>query len=314
MTMALAELDDERLDWSGTLFVARGDEHVGRGAQAMRYQAGSISKHVMSVVVLALVARGTLDLDAPVARWLPDLPERHRPITLRQLLSQTSGIGHWGQVPGLPPVLEAPPEPATLLTMVLAAPLTAPPGERWRYSSPAFLVVAQVIEAATGDRYADLVAAIVTGPAGMTATTSGRFPVGAPDVAVGRRDGRVLEVHPGFTALPGNGDLWTTTTDLLRYSRALRSGLLLDAGAAAQLWHRSATLDPPDPTDRPAAASAYGFGTFLGRVLGQDAWFVPGDNPGYQSLLAYVPATDTDLVVLSNQESGVDTLLQHLTL
>lgn len=314
MSVRIADLADDPPAWSGALLVARGSDRVEWGPTDERYQAGSISKHLMSVVVLSLVGRSVLDLDAPIARWVPTLPAHLGPVTLRQLLSHTSGIGHWGQIPGLPPLLEVPPPRDELVAMVLSAPRTTAPGERWRYSSPAFLVVALVVEAATGSVYSDLVTEIVLGPAAMTSTTSGAFPLGKPSVAVGHRNGRVLEPHPAFAALPGSGDLWTTTEDLLHYSRALRQGALLRPDLASQLWQQHAQMEQADAVERPTAAWAYGFGTFLGRVLGQDAWFVPGDNPGYQSLLAYLPATDTDVVVLSNEESGVDTVLGHLTL
>lgn len=53
-------------------------------------------------------------------------------------------------------------------------------------------------------------------------------------------------------------------------------------------------------------------GTFIGRVLGADGWFVPGDNPGFQSVLTHVPEQDADLAVLSNDAAGVRPALEDL--
>ena len=104
---------------------------------------------------------------------------------------------------------------------------------------------------------------------------------------------------------------------LIRHSQALRSGQLISPSTAAQLWTPHTDLEPPSPraSDEPTVAEAYGYGTFLGRIAGQDAWFVPGDNPGYQSLLAYLPNRDLDLAVLGNEGApGVSSARQHLTL
>lgn len=315
------------MSWSGAIILGRGDGSldersigVTAGVESLlcgpgtRFQAGSISKQVMSLAVLQLAECGTVELDQSIDRWLPDLPPRFEPITLRQLLSQTSGIGHWSAISGMPPVLENPPRREALLAMIFDAPLVSAPGRRWGYSSPAFLVVASIIEAVTGDSYADVVTSLVLKPAGMRNSTSGQFPIGDLDVAVGHHDGHELVVNPNFTDLPGTGDLWTTASDLLRYSRALRRGELVDLSTASKLWTEHARMDEPEPIDRPLVASSYGYGTFLGRVLGHVAWYVPGDNPGYESLLAYLPTTDTDLVVLSNQNAGIGRALEQLTL
>lgn len=77
------------------------------------------------------------------------------------------------------------------------------------------------------------------------------------------------------------------------------------------MWEPRVPL-PPSDQDAPLVATAYGYGTFTGRVLGQEAWFVPGDNPGYQSLLAHLPGTGTDVVLLSNDADGVRTVLARL--
>jgi len=276
-----------------------------------RFQAGSISKQVMSVVVLALTERGLLQLDRPIGTWLPHLPLAFRSVTLHQLLSHTSGIGHWGDVPGLAAVLAEPPERADLVEMILDTPTVRDPGESWRYSGPGFVVVALVIEAVTGRPYGEVAADIVFTRVGMRSTSSGRYPVGDADVAVGHRAGQPISVRRTFTDIPGTGDLWTTAGDLIRYARALRGGTLLTETAASRLWTPHAHLTPPAPGDDLAAVS-YGYGTFRGRVLSRDAWFVPGDNPGYQSLLASFPATGADLVILSNQIDGVQVVLHHL--
>ena len=57
---------------------------------------------------------------------------------------------------------------------------------------------------------------------------------------------------------------------------------------------------------------AYGYGTFLGRLEGREARINPGDNPGYQSLLAYLPDDDVDLAGLCNEDAGLNGALADL--
>jgi len=312
--------------WSGTARVVRGDvvlEEISQGPAAgedgprcspgLRSQAGSISKLVVSVVVLRLVEHGVLDLEVPVTRWLTGAPPRWAAITPRHLLSQTSGLGHWGDVPGLPGAfLTDPPPRDDLVRMITAAPLVAEPGQAWRYSGPGFLVAALVVEAATGTPYGDVADELVLRPAGMHATTSGRHPTDLDEVALVHRGGGLLPLVEGFTDLPGTGDLWTTADDLVRLGQALRSGVLLDQRSASRLWTPYATV-PGSDVVQPVVTQAYGFGTFLGTVKGHRARINPGDNPGYQSLLAHLPDEDLDVVVLANDEApSVDAALAGL--
>lgn len=324
--MALDDADPPA--WSGTARVVHGPEVLEercagpvdgpdgpRCAPGTRYQGGSIGKLVLAVAVLALAERDELSLDRPVGRWLAAAPPAWAAVTLHHLLSHTAGLGHWGDVPGLGAVvLEEPPGRAELVALITRAPLLHAPGSGWRYSGPGFLVAALVVEAVTGTPYGDAAAELVLGPAGMASSTSGTFPVGAPGVAVGHRRGRAVDVHAGFTSIPGTGDLWTTAGDLVRLNQALRAGDLLRPDVAERLWTPYASVGPDPASKGPVVVEAYGYGTFVGRVGGHRARINPGDNPGYQSLLAHLPEEDLDLAVLCNEDApSVDAALADLT-
>jgi CubicO group peptidase (beta-lactamase class C family) len=307
--------DDAWPAWSGTALVVRGSDVVeersvgltgGPGSQACsprsRFQACSISKLVLSTVVLSLVESGALDLQLPITTWLEDLPTRWAAITLHHLLSNTSGLGHWGDIPGLPRLLTSPPPREELRALIAAAPPVEPPGAGWRYSGAGFLTAGRVVEAVTGQPYATTADALVFTPAGMAATSSGPAPAD-PDVAVGHNHGRPWPLHPNFADVTGSGDLWTTTGDLVRLGQALRTGQLLTTQSAAQLWTCRTALAAADPDPGSVVVTGYGYGTFLGRVRGHQARINPGDMPGYQTLLAYLPDQELDLAVLCNEEA-----------
>jgi CubicO group peptidase (beta-lactamase class C family) len=99
-------------DWSGTVRVVRGGDVLlersagpagahGPVVPTTRFQAGSISKQLVAVAVLQLVDQRALTLHDPIDRWLDGLPATWRELTLHQLLIHTSGLGPWGEVPGL---------------------------------------------------------------------------------------------------------------------------------------------------------------------------------------------------------------------
>ncbi|RYZ30030.1 MAG: class A beta-lactamase-related serine hydrolase [Propionibacteriaceae bacterium] len=183
-----------------------------------------------------------------------------------------------------------------------AAPLLGPPGAGWRYSGPGFLTAGRVVEAVTGQPYAATAAALVFTPTGMTATSSGPAP-DDPTVAVGHDQGQPRILHPNFAAIIGSADLWTTAGDLVRLNQALRSGRLLPREYADLLWTPHVTLPTAATDPGPVVPTGYGYGTFLGRVLGHGARINPGDMPGYQTLSAYLPDQDLDLAVLCNEEA-----------
>ncbi|GAA2108576.1 hypothetical protein GCM10009841_29140 [Microlunatus panaciterrae] len=311
---------------SGTARVVRGAEVVqelsvgvldGPGGEVcwpgMRAQACSISKLVMSIAVLKLAELRELHLQEPIARWVT-VPPQWSAITLHQLLSHTSGLGHWGDVPGLPRLLTAPPPREELVALITRAPLVHSPGDAWCYSGPGYVFTSLVIEAATGGPYAEVATELVLAPAGMTQTTSGESLVGRAGVAMGHVGGDPQHLHPGFAAVDGSGDLWTTTADLIRLNQALRAGELLKPATAAQLWTAHAELNKTADAAAVIQMSAYGYGTFLGQINNRNARITPGDGPGYQTLLAYLPDQDLDIAILCNEDApSIDAALDMLT-
>ena len=318
--------------WSGTALVVSDDQVVDQRSAGVvagpdsvpcspqtRFQAGSVSKLVLSCVVLQLVERHELDLHEPISRWLTTAPPSWRPITLHQLLSNTSGLGHWGDVPGLPPILATPPPRDELMAKIAATPLVHRPGSRWHYSGPGFLVASLVVEAATRTAYRYAAHELVIGPAALLSTTSGEYPaVDGPDVATGHHQGLPVHVDPGFADLPGTGDLWTTAGDLIRLNQTLRAGQLISRTAVAQLWTPHSMVDASlgvNADTGPILTAAYGYGTFLGQINGHRARISPGDNPGYQSLLAYLPDRGLDIAVLCNEDPpSVNAALRELSI
>lgn len=262
-----------------------------------RFQIASVSKNVASTLTMMLVDEGRLDLHEPLDRWLPEAPPSWRGLTLHHLLSNSSGIGHWKDVPGLDPSV-----PATRddrLRLVLRAPLQFEPGTQFRYSSPAFIVVGVVAERATGKEYAKLLAEKILQPLGLTSTSSGPRP---HDVVPGHHAG--VPVEPwDLTSVIGSGDMWSTAEDLAAYARALDAGALVSRDSLTLMRKKySAFAEPDRSPDGRLELTGYGYGHYLGTFDGRPVALHTGDNPGYKSLVGWLPH-GVNVVALSNDDS-----------
>lgn len=272
---------------------------------ATRFQICSISKQFAAVAALLLAEAGRLALDDPVDRWLPGGPPQWSRVTLHHLLSHTAGVPHWTEAPGLDP--SEPTELAARLAAVLAAPLRTEPG--WHYSSPAFLLVGLIVERASGQPYPEFVTERILSPLKLTRTTTGPAPDGA---ARGYEDGEPVPSWD-LTAMPGTGDLWSTTGDLTRFITALHSGELLTASSLRAMTTPHAALDDDDAGEPKMTTTGYGYGTYTGTFAGHRALYHTGDNPGYLSFACWIPDLEASVVVLLNDSSeGVTGLVRQL--
>lgn len=269
---------------------------------ATRFQAASISKHIVAASVLLLNERGTLSLADAVRRWWSPAPPAWESMTVHQLLTHSSGLMHWPQMPGVE--ISDPPDAQEILEQATKLPLRFRPGTSWEYSGVGYLVAAAIIEEASGQTYRAFTTDHIFDPLEMTSTTSGLTPSGG-GVARGYRDGQPVPSVPGLTALQGTGDLWTTVTDLVRYGTAVSSGALLSKRSWQLMSQPHTIIDEGGSGTGSVVTSASGYGMFLGTIAGQRIQYQPGDNPGFRSLLAWLPEADTTIALLCNDESTV---------
>ena len=275
-----------------------------------RFQIASISKQFAAVAVLLLAERGALRLDESIARWFPDCPAQWQAITPHHLLTHTSGIGHWSDIPGF--VVSQPMDLEERLALFQRAPLRTAPGAQWHYSSPGYLLVGHIVEHASGQPYATFLTEQVLTPLDLTSTSAGPVPPGA-DTASGHRDGQPVPTWD-LAMMAGTGDVWSTVGDLARYTIAINSGALLssDSRQARQARHTPLADQSAGP-DEVVLGQDYGYGVFIGIIGGATAYFHPGDNPGFVSFNAWLPEHDATIAILTNDETtNIDHLVQQL--
>ena len=285
---------------SGSVLIVRGDETlaevVSDGCSARtRFQIASVSKQFTAAAVLLLAARGRLGLDDPIGRRLGGCPPAWRGITVHHLLTHSSGLGHWPDHPMIDPA--RPVQPAELLAAFHAVPPLFRPGAGWHYSSPAYVLLAAMVQEVTGESYHGHLRDRIFAPQGLHDTFAGSggdrsdLATGcdAAGEPVGSWDLDVVNV--------GTGDVWSTARDLVAWIDALRAGRVLDEPyRSLMLTERVATGGDPD-------ARGYGCGWYVGSVAGQPWFHHTGDQPGFRALAACLPELDCRVVLLSNSEA-----------
>jgi CubicO group peptidase (beta-lactamase class C family) len=258
-----------------------------------RFQLCSVSKQFTAAAVLLLADRGVLSVDDPVRGWLDGCPSAWDAITVHHLLSHSGGLVHWSDLPGLD--LTKPVGAGELLSTLASVPLLNPPGERFSYSSPGFVLLGLIVERAAGQPYGAFLAREVFDPLGMTATFSGS-PRGEPRLAAGRQDGAAVPSWELDTTNLGTGSIWTTVGDLAIWDRALADGEVLSDAARQAMFTAHVPAQDDDGVIR---TEGYGYGWFIGTASGSRRIFYhPGDQPGFRSFNAWFPDDDVRLAVL----------------
>src|SRR5690606_15128478 len=137
------------------------------------FRLGSVSKPVTGTIAARLVTRGLLDLDVPIAYWLPDLPAHHRSTTMRQLLTHRGGVRHYEakdldpRAPGGRITKRAYTNRDEILALFIDDPLVVPPGTEVSYTSFGYTLASFVMEAAGGTDFLRLVKDEIALPFGL---------------------------------------------------------------------------------------------------------------------------------------------------
>ena len=264
------------------------------------FPIGSVTKTMTGLAVNQLVAAGRVELDAPVGRYLPDLPAPDRDVPIRFLLDHLSGIVSYTDVPGFPHDAQMPMSRQDVVGWFASQPLQFRPGTRWSYTNSGFYLLGLVIEAASGQSYADYLQAHEFAPFGMAHSSLAPWQVLLPNRAHGYRRGpNGIENAPRYDPLLpfAAGAVLSTSGDLLRYRRGVFGGGPTPPMLRSALLVRD-TL--PDGFALPYSLGSLVFTEFEGhRRIGH-----PGDIYGFEAQYSYYPDDDLTIVILTNNQNA----------
>jgi D-alanyl-D-alanine carboxypeptidase len=253
-----------------------------------KFPIGSVSKQFTAAAVMLLVEDGKLDLDAPIRQYLPDLPPTWQPLTLRQLLSHTSGISEdnaWKA------------QRSRDIIKVGNPKLDFSAGEAWSYSNTGFIVAGLIIEKASGQSYRDFMGDRIFAPLRMTNTQAALTPV--PNLATGLTwNGDESTDFSQWQWAGAAGNIISTANDMAKWVQALDQGKLLKPTSYQQLWAKTKLKN--------GRSEPYGLGWGIGNFKGHYSTAHGGAVAGYAAGLVRYPGDRIDVIVLTNniQASG----------
>ncbi len=272
---------------------------------ATDYRLASVSKQFTAASILLLAQDGKLGIDDPISKWLPSLPPATAAITLRHVLTHTSGLVDYEDLMGddyRGQIRDA----GVLDLLAKEDRLYFAAGTAYRYSNSGYALLALVVERASGLDYPAFLKQRIFRPLGMHDSVA--FLDGGPKVAHrayghSEADGHWRRTDQSTTsAVLGDGGIYTSIDDMARWDAALYDNRLLSDAS------RKMAFSPQVAVTGEANKTSYGFGW---RISGDMLWHT-GETIGFRNAILRWPKLHLTVVLLSNRsEPGpYDTALE----
>ena len=262
------------------------------------FQSGSIGKQFTASAVMLLVEEGKLSLDDKISKYLADVPEGWKGITVRHLLTHTAGMGEYPSDFDTRRDLTE----DEYFNLIKSVPLNNPPGAKWDYSNLGYVTLGILIHKVTGKFYGDLLAERIFKPLGMTTTRV----ISEADVIPNRAAGYRLVnnelknqewVSPS-TNTTADGSLYFTILDLAKWDAALYTDHPLQQSSLAQMWAPVRLND--------GARKGYGFGWHTDQIHKRRLVFHGGAWQGFKSYIVRFPDDQLSIIWLANSWENRD--------
>jgi CubicO group peptidase (beta-lactamase class C family) len=290
----------------GTVLVARGSDVLlskGYGmanlewdipnAPSTKFRLGSVTKQFTAASILLLEERGKLKVEDPVKKYMPDAPVAWDKITIRHLLTHTSGIPSFTGFPDYRKTEPFETTPEKEVALFRDKPLEFAPGEKWNYSNSGYVLLGYLIEKISGQSYASFVKQNIFAPLGMKDSGYDSNSEIIHHRAAGYSPGDGGPVNTGFIhmSIPFSaGSLYSTTEDLLRWEQGLFGGKVLSPASLEK-------MTKPFLND-------YAFGLAVRTTDGHKVIDHGGGIEGFNTHLAYYPEDKVTIAVLGNLNSA----------
>jgi D-alanyl-D-alanine carboxypeptidase len=254
----------------------------------------SVSKQFTGMAALFLVAEGKINLDDDIKDYMPDLPIGDRKITIRQLLSHTSGLPEITKNAEFMKNISQRHTTQEIIKVAFKGDFTGNPGERWQYCNTGYIIMAALIEKLSGQGYSAYLNNKIFKPLNMDNTYACDYDHDAinavpryfPD-SCGYKD--ATKMH--FSNLIGGGSIITNAEDMAKWGIALISGEKLPANYK-EIW-KSNTLNSGEQT-------GYGLGMGENSFKNKSYFYHPGMGDGMNSVNFIFPEDGITITVIRN--------------
>lgn len=293
--------------WTGV--AGKADIESGRDLEVGdRFRIASVTKTFTAEVVLQLVDDQKLRLDDNVDKYIPGIPDGSK-ITIQMLLGHTSGLYDIDDDALMEEVMNNPLKqwaPRELLDYALSHPPDFPPGEKMEYSNTNYIILGMIIEEVTGNRYEDEVGKRMIEPLGLKDTG---FPTGPelegnyskgyiPGWLVGDSSQDFIDISTMDMSWDwAAGAMYSTLEDLRVWAKSFGKGELI----SPDMYQAQTKFTPwPEISEGLGIEAGYGLGmTSLGGIWGHG-----GNDPGYNTVMYYLPDRNTAFVGFNNVLPG----------
>jgi len=282
-------------------------EHDVANAPDTIFEAGSVAKQFTAAAVLLLAQDGKLSLDDPVRKYVPELPDYGVPLTIRHMLTHTSGLRDWGAIAGIagwPRGRRAHTHAHVLDIVSRQKALNFTPGSNWSYSNTGYNLSAIIVSRASGQSFAEFSRDRIFKPLRMTRTSwrddYTRIVKHRAIAYSPQADGFAQDMP--FENVHGNGGLLTTVGDLLRWNENFVAPTVGGKEFVAQQQTAAPVGD---------GRSDYALGLYIGRYRGVPEVFHSGSTAGYRAFLTRYPKQNLSVAVLCNTGNANATQYAH---
>lgn len=260
-----------------------------------KFRLGSITKQFTATAIMQLQERGTLAVGDPVCKFVDNCPDAWKPVTVHHLLTHTSGIPSYTNMPEfrLPKMMRVPLSPLEIVLLSKDKPLEFQPGEKMSYNNTGYVLLGHIVEKASGEKYADYLQKHIFGPLDMndsgyddTRAILRNRAAGYSRTADGYRNADFLDMSLPHAA----GSLYSTVRDLYRWDRALY-------GEKAASRKSLETMMTP-------VKNNYGYGFVIAPAFEHKQITHGGGINGFSTVMSRFPDDDAVVIVLSNFENA----------
>lgn len=277
--------------------VANAEHNIPAKPEAV-YQIGSVSKQLIATGIMLLMQEGKISLDDKISQFLESTPDTWKEITVRHLLTHTSGIVR--EAPGFDPLKIKP--DADVIKTAYPLPLRFTPGEKWEYCNVGYFALAEIIRKISGKPWGDYLHERVFMPLEMNATRTTTVTEIIPQRANGYvwRNGKFSNAET-FIALRPSGAFLSTVLDLAKWDAALYTDKILKPETLRQVW---------SPVKLNSGAThPYGFGWELSSVAGHKLVHHGGSLPGFRAQISRFMDDKLSVIVLTNGDNADPNLI-----
>jgi len=266
----------------------------------IRMRIGSTTKQFCALAIMLLAEEGRLSIEDTPRKYVPELPDWADEFTIRHLLSHTSGMRDSFDLlfQACGPGTITPPE--TPLQMLLGFDdLNFTPGSSWRYNNSGYVLLSEIVERVSGERFGDFLKTRILDPIGMHRSLLRPLDT---DMVPNSASLHVPSPSGGWSRgvfgvpLRGEGGLVSTVDDMLQWLAHMSNPIV----GSSESWEQMRT---------PCSTDGYGFGLFMQKHRGLDTVHHAGAVAGGSSQALKVVDHDLDIVVLNN--NGLNVLAMY---